>query len=70
MRMSVSEVIGVTRKFLKEDAGYDRVTVSSVVAIEPDSKWKVIAEISGIGPDRKEVIVDDRDGNVVSYKQA
>lgn len=63
-------MIGVTRKFLKEDAGYDRVTVSSVVAIEPDSKWKVIAEISGIGPDRKEVIVDDRDGNVVSYKQA
>ena len=70
MRMSVSEVIGVTRKFLKEDAGYEKVTVSSVVAIEPDSKWKVIAEISGIGPDRKEVIVDDRDGNVVSYKQA
>ena len=68
--MSVSDVIGVTRKFLKEDAGYDRVPVSSVVAIEPDSKWKVIAEISGIGPDRKEVIVDDRDGNVVSYKQA
>jgi hypothetical protein len=68
--MSVSEVIGVTRKFLKEDAGYDKVTVSSVVAIEPDSKWKVIAEISGIGPDRKEVIVDDKDGNIVSYKQA
>lgn len=70
MRMSVSEVIGATRKFLKEDAGYEKITVSSVVAIEPDSKWKVIAEISGIGPDRKEVIVDDRDGNVVSYKQA
>lgn len=70
MRMSITEVIGVTRKFLKEDAGYDRVTISSVVAIEPDSKWKVIAEISGIGPDRKEVLVDDRDGNIVSYKQA
>jgi hypothetical protein len=68
--MSVSEVIGVTRKFLKEDAGYEKITVSSVVAIEPDSKWKVIAEISGIGPDRKEVIVDDKDGNIVSYKQA
>ena len=68
--MSVSEVIGVTRRFLKEDAGYDKVTVSSVVAIEPDSKWKVIAEISGIGPDRKEVVVDDKDGNIVSYKQA
>ena len=69
MRMSITEVIGVTKKFLKEDAGYDRATISSVVAIEPDSKWKVIAEISGIGPDRKEVLVDDKDGNIVSYKQ-
>lgn len=70
MRMSITEVIGVTRKFLREDAGYDRVTVASVVAIELDSKWKVIAEIPGIGADRREVIVDDKDGNVVSYKQA
>ncbi|HXY56690.1 MAG TPA: hypothetical protein VEH01_03660 [Nitrososphaerales archaeon] len=68
--MSISEVIGVTKKFLREDAGYDRITVSSVVAIEPDSKWKVIAEISSIGPDKKEIVVDDKDGNVVSYKQA
>ena len=70
MRMSITEVIAVTKKFLKEDAGYDRVTVSSVVAIEPDSKWKVIAEISGIGPEKKEVLVDDKDGNIVSDKQA
>ena len=68
--MSITDVIGVTRKFLKEDAGYDRVTISSVVAIEPDSKWKVVAEISGIGPEKKEVMVDDKDGNIVSYKQA
>ena len=68
--MSISDVITATRKFLREDAGYERVTISSVVAIEPDSKWKVIAEISGIGPDRKEIVVDDKDGNVVSYKQA
>lgn len=68
--MSISEVIRAAKKFLTEDAGYDKVTVSSVVAVEPDSKWKVIAEIAGIGPDRKEVIVDDKDGNIVSYKQA
>ena len=67
--MSISEVIGVTKKFLKEDAGYQKVVVSSVVAIEPDSKWKVVAETSAIGPDRKELIVDDKDGNIVSYKQ-
>ena len=70
MRMSITDVIGVTKKFLREDAGYEKVTISSVVAVEPDSKWKVIAEISGIAPDKKEVVVDDKDGNVVSYKQA
>lgn len=69
MRMSITQVIEVTKKFLKEDAGYERVTISSVVAIEPDSKWKVIAEIAGIGSQKKEVLVDDKDGNVVSYKQ-
>lgn len=69
MRMSISDVIGVTKKFLMEDAGYAKVTISSVVAVESDSKWKVIAEISGIGPDRKEIVVDDKDGNIVSYKQ-
>jgi len=68
--MSISEVIGASKKFLKEDAGYEKVTFASVVAIEPDSKWKVIAEISGVGPERKEILVDDKDGKVVSYKQA
>jgi hypothetical protein len=68
--MTITEVIATTKKFLHEDAGYDKLTVASVVAVEPDSKWKVIAEISGIGPDRKEVIVDDKDGKVVSYKSA
>ena len=70
LRMSISDVMAAVKKFLREDAGYDKVTISSVVAIEPDSKWKVIAEISGVGPDKKEVLVDDKDGKVVSYKQA
>jgi hypothetical protein len=52
--MSITEAIGVTRKFLREDAGYEKVTVSSAVAIEPHSKWKVKAEIAEIGPDRRE----------------
>jgi hypothetical protein len=70
LRMSISEVIGASKKFLKEDAGYEKVIIASVVAVEPDSKWKVIAEISGIGPEKKEVIVDDKDGKVISYRQA
>ena len=66
--MSITEVIGVAKKFLREDAGYERMTIASVVAVEPDSKWRVLAEIPGISPQKKEVIVDDNDGNVVSYK--
>jgi hypothetical protein len=68
--MTITYVIAATKKFLTEDSGYTRLTIASVVAVEPDSKWKVIAEISGIGPDKKEVIVDDKDGKVVSYKAA
>ena len=68
IRMSITEVIGVAKTFLKEDAGYERITISSVVAVEPDSKWRVLAEIPGISPKKREVIVDDNDGNVVSYK--
>lgn len=68
MRMSITEVIEVAKKFLKEDAGYERMMISSVVALEPDSKWKVLAEVPGIAPQKKEVIVDDKDGKVVSYR--
>ena len=68
--MSVSEVIAATKKFLKEEAGFDSIRISSVVAVEGESNWKVNAEIWQPTTDKKEIIVDDRDGKVVSYKQA
>jgi hypothetical protein len=67
--MSVSEVIALTKKFLREEAGYDSVRVSSAVAVEAESNWKVIAELGQPTTDRKEVIVDDGDGKIISYKQ-
>ncbi len=67
--MSVSEVIELTRKFLKNEAGFSDVKFSSVEAIEPDSKWKVIASVEELPPNRKELIVDDKDGKIISYKQ-
>ena len=70
MRMSVSEVIAITRKFLKEEAGFDGIRIASAVGIEGESNWKVVAEIGTPTSDRKEIIVDDRDGKIVSYKQA
>ena len=69
MRMSVSDVIEVTRKFLKNEAGFSDVKFSAVEAVEPDSKWKVIATVEELPPNKKELIVDDRDGKIVSYKQ-
>lgn len=67
--MSVSDVIDLTRKFLKNEAGFNDVKFSSVEAIEPDSKWKVIASVEDLPPNKKELIVDDRDGKIISYKQ-
>ena len=70
MRMSVSEVIAVTKKFLGEEAGFDKIRISSVVGIEAELSWKVIADLGQPITDKKEIIVDDRDGKIVSYRQA
>ncbi len=70
MRLSVSEVIAITKKFLIEEAGFENARVSSVVAIEAELNWKVVAEIGQPTTDRKEIIIEDKDGKIVSYKQA
>jgi len=59
----------VTRNFLREDVGYEKVTLSSAVVIEPNSKWKGRCRITGTGPEWREIIVDDKDGNTVSQEQ-
>ena len=68
LRMSASEVMKAATKFLKDEVGFDMVSVSSVVAIEPDSKWKVVATVEGTAVNKKEVLVDDKDGNIISYR--
>ena len=68
--MSASDVMTLAKKFLQEDAGFSRVGILSVVAIEPDSKWKVIASVEGSPTNKKELIADDKDGKIVSYRDA
>ena len=68
--MSVSEVIVIAKKFLKEEAGFDLVRFSSVVGVEAQSHWKVVAEVGQPATGKKELIVDDADGKIVSYKEA
>lgn len=70
MKMSVSEVIVIAKKFLKEEAGFDNVRISSVVGVEAESNWRVLADIGQPTTNKKELIVDDRDGKIVSYKEA
>lgn len=54
----------------KGGAGFDSVRVSSVVGVEGESNWKVAAELEQPTADKKETVVDDRDGKIVSYRQA
>jgi hypothetical protein len=68
--MSVSEVIVIAKKFLKDEAGFDSVRISSVVGVEAESNWKVLADIGQPTSGKKELIVDDRDGKIVSYREA
>ena len=70
MKMSVSEVIVIAKKFLKEEAGFDSVRISSVVGVEAESNWRVLSDIGQPTTNKKELIVDDRDGKIVSYKEA
>ncbi len=70
MKMSVSEVIVIAKKFLKDEAGFDNIRISSVVGVEAESNWRVLADIGQPTTNKKEMIVDDRDGKIVSYKEA
>ena len=63
-------MIAITKEFLTKEAGFSGVRVSSAVAIEGEANWKVVVEIGQPTSDRKEVIIDDKDGKIVSYKQA
>jgi hypothetical protein len=70
MKLSVSDVMAVAKNFLVEEAGFDMVRVASVVAIEGELSWRVVAEVGQPTTDKKEIVVDDRDGKIISYKQA
>jgi len=70
LNLSVSEAIAVARKFLTEDEGFDNIRVTSAVAIEGEAEWKVTADIGQPARDKKEIIVNDKDGKIISYKTA
>jgi hypothetical protein len=70
LNLSVSDAITIVKKFLKEDEGFEDIKIASAVAIEGEAEWKVTAEIGTPVRDKKEIIVNDRDGKIISYKTA
>ena len=69
MNLSVSQVIDTAKRFLMEE-GFGHVLVTSAVAIEGESQWKITADIGQPVRDKKEIIINDRDGQIISYKTA
>lgn len=67
--MSAPDVMALARKFLRDEEECEDPRLTSVEAIEPDSKWKVLANVGEVGVVRRELVIDDRDGKIVSYKQ-
>ena len=69
MNLSVSQVIDTAKRFLR-DEGFEHVLVTSAVAQEGEAQWKVTADIGQPARDKKEIIINDRDGQIISYKTA
>jgi hypothetical protein len=69
MNLSVSQAIDTVKRFLAEE-GFERVRVTSAIAIEGEAQWKITAEIGAPVTDKKEIIINDRDGQIISYKTA
>ncbi len=67
MNLNTNKVIEIAKKFLREQAGHDTVRIESVEADKKENEWVVIADVGFLSEDYKEVVIDDNDGNVISY---
>ncbi|MBM3896918.1 MAG: hypothetical protein FJ358_00075 [Thaumarchaeota archaeon] len=62
MRMKISDVVSVAKDFIIKQTGHSFVSISSVDADDKNERWTVIADVGVVLPEKKEVIVDDKDG--------
>ncbi len=70
MRLNVNEVIEIAKRFLRNQAGHTTVKIEDVDADKEEGDWTVIADVGFLDTDLKEVVIDDSDGNVISYGDA
>jgi hypothetical protein len=69
LNLSVSQANSIVKRFLAEE-GFESVRIISAVAIEGEAEWKITAEVGQPVRDKKEIIINDRDGQIISYKTA
>ena len=70
MHLNVNKVIEITKNFLTTQAGHSTVEIESVDADKEKKEWVVIADVGFLSNDYKQVVIDDDDGNVISYTDA
>lgn len=58
----------IVESYLKE--GFENARVISAIAIEGESEWKISAELGQPVRDKEEIVINDRDGQIISYKTA
>jgi len=68
LRLQASEVIQAAKKFVREQTGYQYFTVLEVKADDANSRWLVYMDVGLFTLVKKEIIVDDKDGNIIGYR--
>lgn len=68
LRLKVPEVIELAKKFVSQQAGFNFPKILEVKSDEPKSQWTIIIDVGLFTPLRKEVVIDDKDGNVIGFK--
>ncbi len=70
MRLNVDSVIEIAKRFLRNQAGHGSIKIEDVEADKDEGEWTVIADVGFLDRDLKQVVIDDNDGNVLSYGDA
>jgi len=68
LRLKVPEVVELAKNFTSQQAGFNFPKLLEVKSDESKSQWTVILDVGLFIPLRKEVVIDDKDGNVIGFK--
>lgn len=68
LRLKVTEVIEIAKKFIRQEAEYSFFRVLNVRTEPSKSQWIVTVDVGMWVVTQKVVVVDDEDGNIIEYR--